>query len=113
MPQVNVIISHKLDEKRKNDLQLEIGAVMSILPGKNIGNTYISICDGCSMYRDGSITDAAFVDIRLFKASPEESKKDFSKKMFEIFKSVLNIEPDQIYMNFIELEHWVANGEYK
>jgi len=113
MPQVNITTSRKLDAAAKNDLQLEIGAAMPLLPGKNIGNTIISINDGVPMFRDGRPADAAFIDVRLYKASPEDSKSDFAKKMFAILNVTANIEPGQIYMNFIELEHWASNGEYR
>ena len=113
MPQVNIITSRKLDDKTKDTLQREIGAAMPLLPGKTIDNTFIAICDSCSIFNAGAPADAAFVDVRLFKASPEDSKKEFAKKIFEIFKSVANIEPGQIYMNFIELEHWASGGDYR
>ena len=112
MPQVNVFTARRLDEAAKNALQLEIGGSMPILPGKDTDNTAICVCDGCAMYRYGKPSNGAFVDIRLLKPSPEESKKAFAEKLFTILKDTLDIDPDRVYMNFIELEHWASGGGY-
>ena len=112
MPQVNISIAQKLDEKTMNDFQLEIGNNMNLLPGKTLDNTIIRIIDGCSIFKGGKPLDGAFVEVRLFKASPEENKKAFAEKIFSIFKAKLNIEPGAIYMNYLELDHWASNGNY-
>ena len=112
MPQINITVAKRIDEKKKDEFQLELGRNMEILPGKNIENTAICICDGCAMFKNGKPIDGAFVDIRLFKNSPEESKKAFAEKLFSIFKTILNIESGYIYMNFIELQHWASGGNY-
>ena len=113
MPQVNITLARKLDDATKEKLQLEIGNSMSILPTKNIDNTHICILDGCSLYKSGAPSDGAFVEIRLFKPSPEESKKEFTLKMFSILEDLLGIAPGVVYMNFLEFEHWALNGEYR
>ena len=112
MPQVNINVSKPLNNDIKNKLQLEIGNIMEIIPGKNIGNTIICITDCCSVYKNGEAVEGAFIEVRLYKASPEESKKEFAEKMFAIFKDVLGIQPEFIYMNYLELPNWAANGSY-
>ena len=113
MPQVNISLAKKLDEDTKDRLQLEIGNAMSMLPTKNIDNTHICLFDGCSLYKSGKPMDGAFVEIRLFRQSPEESKKVFAAKMFSILQEVAGIDPGLVYMNFLEFENWAHNGEYK
>ena len=113
MPQVNISLSRKLDDTTKGKLQLEIGNAMPLLPTKNIDNTHICLADGCSFYKSGVPLDGAFVDVRLHKQSPEESKKAFAEKMFSILKESLGIDPASVYMNFIEFENWASGGEYR
>ena len=112
MPQINITLAKQPDDKTKDALQLEIAQNMEILPGKNIGNTTISICGGCAMFRNGKPHDGAFIDVRLYKNSPEESKKEFAEKLFSIFKAMLDIEPECIAINFIELPNWASGGRY-
>ena len=112
MPQVNINVSKKLDDSTKNKLQLEIGNNMSILPGKNIENTMICINDGVSMFKNGEAVEGIFADIRLYKSSPEESKKELAEKLFSIFENVLGIKSNAVYMNFTEMPNWASGGSY-
>ena len=113
MPQLNLTVSQSLTVEKKHDLQLTIGNSMGLLPGKTLDNTIICIQDGCAMFKGGKPLDGAFADIRLFKASPEESKKAFSEKLFAILKDSLGIDPGGVYINFIELDHWASRGTYQ
>ena len=112
MPQLNINIGKKLDESTKNKLQLEIGNNMEILPGKNIGNTMICINDGLSMFKNGVPIDGIFTDVRLYKSSPEENKKQFAEKLFSIFENILGVKSDAVYMNFTEMPSWASGGNY-
>lgn len=113
MPHVDVRVAKKLSAQDKDKLQLKIGNSMSLLPEKTISNTMIVITDGCSIYKNGSPLGGAFIDVRLYKASPEESKKAFSEKLFEILESELEIPPDKTQINFIELPNWASGGAYR
>ena len=113
MPHMNICISKPVDKQTKNTLQTEIGNIMSTIPGKNISNTLFCICDCCVMYKDGQQLEGVFTDVRLFKNSPDESKKEFSMKLFEIYEKVLGIPPSNVQINFIEMPNWASNGSYK
>ena len=112
MPQINISIAKKVDGSTKNKLQLEIGNNVSVIPGKNIGNTAICINDGLTMFKNGQPLDGMFVDIRLYKSSPEENKKEFAEKLFAIFQEVLGVKPDCVNINFLEMSAWAAGGNY-
>ena len=93
-------------------LQKEIAGSMEIIPGKNAANTVICISDNYTMYRDTQSFEAVFVDIRLYKESPTENKKEFAERLFVIFEKVLNILPSHVQMNFVELPCWASNGNF-
>lgn len=112
MPYINITTAKKLDDSTKNTLQLEIGNNMTIIPGKNIGNTVFAINDGISMYKNGQPLDGIFVDIRLYKSSPEDSKKQFAEKLFSIFQDILNVKPECTQINFTEMPAWASGGNY-
>jgi phenylpyruvate tautomerase PptA (4-oxalocrotonate tautomerase family) len=111
MPFINITTSRTIDTDTKNFIQLEVGKLMPILPGKTIDNTLLCINDCCSMFMGGKPNDGFFVDIRLFKSSPEESKKEFAAKLYNLLKTTLGIkDEDCTYMNFVELSTWSSNG---
>jgi len=112
MPHINIMISKPLDNDTRNDLQNKIADSMELIPGKNAGNTLICISDNYSMYRDKKPLEAIYIDIRLYKESPDENKKEFAERMFVIVESVLGIPPANVQINFVELPCWASNGGF-
>ena len=113
MPYVSITTAKKLDCPDKDKLNQEICKIMPVLPGKDKDNTLLAINDGVSMFKSGAPNEGVFVEVRLYKKSPEENKKDFAAKLYAILKDVLKI-PDGgcVYMNYLEFENWSANGGY-
>ena len=112
MPNINILVSKPLDVQTCHDLQCAVANNMEILPGKTAANTMICISDHYTMYRGGQPIEAAFIDIRLYKESPEECKKAFAECLFNIFNNILQIPPSHVQINFIELPCWASNGNY-
>ncbi|MCL1828081.1 MAG: hypothetical protein FWG32_01145 [Oscillospiraceae bacterium] len=112
MPYIDLKIARSLDLEGKNELQRRIGDLMSLIPGKSAGNTMICISDGCALYMGGEKIEGAFADIRFYKPSTPEAKKTFIEQFNLLLKSDLDIEPDLIYMNIVELPGWGAKGGY-
>ena len=113
MPHVDIRVSKPVDAQTRDALQKEIGGSMPLIPGKTISNTIITINDNYSMYKGGQPIEGAFMDIRLLNASPEESKKEFSEKIFALFESILKIPPENVQLNFVELPNWASGGVYR
>jgi len=113
MPYVNITTAKKLDCETKSELYKKIGEIMPVLPGKNIDNTLFAVNDGVAMYKGGEPNGGVFVGVQCYKKSPEENKKEFSGKVYEILKEVLGLADDDcVYMNFSEFENWASNGNY-
>ncbi|MGB7595042.1 MAG: hypothetical protein WBL80_05725 [Erysipelotrichaceae bacterium] len=113
MPNLNICIGKRVSDEIKNDLQLEIGRTMFIIPGKTNENTVIMINDNYQMFNNGEKVERVFVDVRLFKSSSDESKKAFSDNLFSIFAKLLDIPPNHVQINYIELSNWASNGVYR
>ena len=112
MPYINIRSSKPMNEQKKEELQSKIVEIMPTIPGKNSGNTIIGIVDSFTMYNDLKPVEAVFIDIRLYKESPEESKKEFVQKLTGIIGEVLGIPPKCVHMNFFEQANWATNGDY-
>ena len=112
MPYIAVSVSKKVDGPTKDTLQKEIAGIIDVIPGKNVSNTTINITDGCSFYKELKPLEAAFVDVRLYKASPEESKQAFAEQLFGVIDKTLEIPPSNVQINFIEMPTWASGGKY-
>jgi len=112
MPYIQISIAKKLSNDEKNKLQMELATQIDVIPGKNIGNTTITIIDGLTMYSNGEPRNGAFFDIRLYKESPEDAKKAYSEKVFVIMEDVLSIPPNCVQINFTEQPVWASGGNF-
>lgn len=113
MPYVNITTAKKIDDSTKDRLNQEICGIMPVLPGKNKDNTLLCIIDDAAMFKSGVPNDGVFVEVRLFKKSPEENKKEFAQKIYGILKDVLKLADNScVYMNYLEFENWASNGNY-
>lgn len=112
MPYLHLKTSEKLNGAQVDTLRAEIAAIMDILPGKTRNNTMIQIEGGANLFMGDGNLPCAFIDLRMFKASPTDAKERFVKALTEILKTQLYLEPGRIYMNLIELETWASNGQY-
>ena len=110
MPFINAMVVRKLEDEEKTNLQEAIADAVSVIPGKNAGNTVICISDGYAMYKNKEPIEGAFVEVRLFKSSPDECKGEFTKKLFDIFEKHLKIPKEKLTINFHKLDSWGANG---
>ena len=111
MPYIDIRITKTVDATSRDKLQTKIARIMELIPGKNAGNTTICISDNYTMYKNNLPIEAAFIDVRLFKESPTDSKRAFAKSLFSIFENELGLPPSKVQMNFVELPCWAANGD--
>ena len=113
MPHIMITIGKTATPEQKDALQAEIGGFMETIPGKNIGNTIINIVDGSFIYNNGARVEAAFADVRLFQASPEDAKAAFCEKLYAAIEKNIGIPYNRVTVNFLELEHWGGGGGYR
>jgi len=112
MPYVDIRSSKPIDKPTRNALQLEIGKIMPTIPGKDVSNTLISICDCCTMYKDTRPAEAVFIDVRMYKQSPEDAKRAFVKKITALVVDILQVPANGVNLNFTEQPAWAVGGDY-
>lgn len=111
MPFINVHTSKPLSPEQKAELYRAIAAHMPILPGKTRDNTMIEISAGRDMFMGGEPRELVFVDMRVFKPSPEGAKREFIAALTAEFEARLGIPAEQQYYNIIELSEWGLRGQ--
>ena len=112
MPYINVKVAKKVDDEIRNKFQLEMGKNISIIPDKTMEFTTVVIEDDCVMYKNGEHVEGVFIEVRLFKESPENAKKAYTEKLFTITEDILNVTPDHTHVNYFEFSAWGAGGNY-
>lgn len=106
MPYVHLNVSRPLTEAQIEAARLAIADIMPVLPGKNRDNTMIHITGSCAISMGDEKKPCMFLEVRLYKPSPEENKKEFVKKAADALCALFEIEPGRMYINMIELPEW-------
>ena len=113
MPFINLRTTKKLEEQEKTYLKNEFGKSISILPGKSEEWLMVSLVDQCSLYFQGQgkeINDIAFIEVKIYGKSDEESYDKLTEKLTDIVSKKLSIDPMNIYVEYEETPDWGFNG---
>lgn len=114
MPFIRVNVPIELNEAKKEAVKSELGKLVEILPGKSESVLMVELNGSKTMYFKGEKTQpCAFVEIRLYKESPMEAKKEFTGKVFEMLERVLGLKPGNVFINFMEFPNWGSGGILK
>lgn len=110
MPYVHISVSPTMQAEEKQTLWDDIAQILPILPGKSRENSMIHIDDGQFLVMGEKEIPAAFVEIRVYKSSPAAAKEQFAAALTALLGNRLGVPADHVYMNFMELDHWVVNA---
>ena len=106
MPYVHLTASRSLNEAEIAALRDAVAELMPILPGKTRENTMIHITGGCALSKGDPETPALFIEVRTYKASPDEAKRAFAARLTAMASEKLGVPGENIYMNIIALDEW-------
>jgi phenylpyruvate tautomerase PptA (4-oxalocrotonate tautomerase family) len=114
MPYINVNVSVELDQAKKDAVKAELGRLIDILPGKSESVLMIELNGSKTMYfRGEQKPPCAFVEVRLYKESPMDAKKEFTAKVFEMLERLLGLKPEDVFLNILEMQNWGVGGSLK
>ena len=106
MPYVHLNTSRPLNADELAAVRDLVAEHMPLLPGKTRENTMIHVSGGCAISKGDPAIPALFIEVRTYKASPDDAKKEFSAKLIAALSEKLNVPGDHIYMNIIALDEW-------
>ena len=112
MPHINVFIPIKLSKAEEQNLVSGLGELIAIIPGKSEKGLMVSVNNSSPLYQGGTAQEkAAYLEVKLFKSCPRESKKEFAEKTIKLLENQLSIPAANIYINFFEVFDWAARGQ--
>ena len=110
MPYLHIALGLPVSPLARKALYERCAKLIEKIPGKNQQNLMVRIEQDADLYFRGGKTACAFVDLRLYTPAPAEAKRDFAAALTRELADRFAIEPDNVYMNFLELDHWVSGG---
>ncbi len=108
MPYLHIKIGKNPTEAELTALRVACENNISILPTKTRDNCMIHLEPGCQMFMRGKPEECVFVELRLYKASPADKEQEFTVALSKAIQETIHVEKQNIYMNILELEHWIG-----
>ena len=110
MPYIDLKITEKLTEDKKEKLKTRLGKKISLLH-KPESYLMIGIQDGYSLYFAGNkLERGAYVSVSLFgKVNPADSET-MTAEVCLILKEELNIDGNCVYVTYHGVENWGFDG---
>ena len=113
MPFLHIQVGRELTKESVREIYDFCAQNISLIPQKNQDNLMVRIETGADTFKYGRETPCAFVDMRLFSPAPRAAKEAFAKALGEKLLQTAQLGPDEIYMNFIELDHWATGDSFR
>jgi len=110
MPYIAVNTTQVLSPALKERIKGELGRLIAILPGKDEDGLFVDFSGGRNIYKAGKEVEGAFIDLRVYKKSPLDAKKAFTKEVFDLLDRELDIKKNHVYLSIGEYENWGADG---
>lgn len=111
MPFINSKVNVSLSEEEKEQLKAKLGQAISLIPGKTESWLMLGFEDNYSLYFKGkNNTKMAFVEVKIFGQATDRDYEHLTAEICRIYKEVLGIAQDKIYVKYEEVKYWGWNG---
>lgn len=113
MPYVSLHTGATLPASLRQNIARDLGEIITVIPGKNVGNLMIAFQDGVDMVFAGSATDKClYIDIKLHGAAEQEAKSKLVESTCAMLVKHTGIVAENIYITVQEFPYWGALGKY-
>jgi phenylpyruvate tautomerase PptA (4-oxalocrotonate tautomerase family) len=111
MPFINSKVNVPLSDEAKEVLKTKLGQAISLIPGKSENWLMVNLEDDCSLYFKGkNNTKMAFIEVKIFGHATDRDYDRLTEEISKIYRDVVGISQDKIYIKYEEVEHWGWNG---
>lgn len=111
MPFINSKLNCSITDKQKAVIKEKLRKAISIIPGKSEAWLMLGFEDDYSLYFKGKdFEKLAFIEVKLFGKAEKAAYDELTAAICEIYKEVLGIPKDCIYITYEEISNWGWNG---
>ncbi len=111
MPFINSKISISVDQEKEQELKTRLGQAISMIPGKSEAWLMTGFEDNYHLYFKGDNSEPiAFVEVKVFGKENPAAFNALTAEICKIFREVLGIAEDHIYVKYEAVSNWGWNG---
>lgn len=112
MPFIDTKLNIRLPEDKEQALKAALGEAISVFPGKSEYWLMLNFSENCRLwFRGYDNFPAAMVEVSLFGSASAEQTSAMTARISKIFRDILGISPDHVYVKYSFTDHWGWNGE--
>lgn len=113
MPYIALNTDKDLPAALQEKIKAELGRLIAIIPTKSEAGLLIDFSGGRTVYKAGEKVSGAFIDLRLYRKSDYEAKKQFTEAALEMLSRELGVSKDNMYLTIMEFDNWGSGGTLK
>ncbi len=111
MPFIRTTTSKPLTKEQITEIKCEYGRSISLVSGKNEGQLMLAFHSDIPMsYQGDEKTACAMVEVSLFGAAEPKELNDLTAAITSALVRVAALNPDKVYVNYLEFKHWGVSG---
>lgn len=114
MPYISIRTTKTLGKELQRRIKSELGALITLIPGKAESTLMIDFAVSDGMYFKGEeMEECAFVNIKLFGTTGYVEKAKFTTAVFNLLADTAGIGPMNSYITIDEYDTWGTQGKLK
>lgn len=111
MPFINSKISTDITPEQEATLKTMLGQAIAVIPGKSESWLMVGFEPNYKLYfRGDNSAPTAFVEVSVFGGENRQAFSVLTGKICEIFKQVLDIPQNRVYVKYEATSNWGWNG---
>ncbi len=111
MPFIKTTTNVSVPQNKEIELKERLGKAIEAIPGKSESWLMVAIESEIPMYFKGDGKDPiAFVEVKIFGDASKEAYSNMTAELSKVYREVLNIAPDHLYVRYSGGSDWGWNG---
>ena len=111
MPFIDSKVSVKTTPEQREELKTKLGQAISLIPGKSENWLMINLADEQNMYFKGNGQEpTAFVSVSVYGQPDRSAFQKLTAELTKIYREILGISPDRMYVKYATTQDWGWNG---
>lgn len=112
MPFIHTKVNCPLPKETEEKIASELGAAISLLPGKSEQWLMLQFEENCRLYfRGGKEEKIAFVNVKVYGDLDAAGCDRLTGRITAVLQGALAISPDHIYIAYEKTDTWGWSGE--
>ncbi|MBQ7677095.1 MAG: hypothetical protein IJT32_02555 [Lachnospiraceae bacterium] len=111
MPFISTKTNVSISKEKETKLKESLGQAITIIPGKSESWLMLAIEGDVPMYfRGDDSRPTAFIEVKIFGSASPDVYENMTKELTGIYKDILGIAPDHMYIRYFGSQDWGWNG---